>query len=146
MAVELTLKVVLEKPLQGVAYGIQKGRAPAHEMVQTQIAHAGDLNFELNVEARLTSNGAWGLYGPFTQGSSEDRFFYIGIGTFAGQRDSPWSRRLKIPLMSIVELLSVENESMIFETHIPGIGRDGGPNCGTVKPFAGWTLIPAVRK
>ena len=31
-----------------------------------------------------------------------------------------------------------EKSIRIFETRVPGTGRDGGPNCATVKPFAGW--------
>jgi hypothetical protein len=27
-----------------------------------------------------------------------------------------------------------------IETVVPGSGKDGGPNCGTVKPFNGWKL------
>jgi Family of unknown function (DUF5990) len=29
----------------------------------------------------------------------------------------------------------------ILETKVPGTGRDGGPNCATVKPFEGWNQI-----
>ena len=144
---ELTLKLILQKPLQGVAYGIQKGRSPKHEMIQVQVAKSSDLLFEFNIDAGINKEGAWTLQGAFVQGTPNDRFFYIGIGTFAGQRDSPWSRRLKIPLAGITELLrdDIENQ-MIFETHVPGIGKDGSPNCATVKPFEGWILIPAGKK
>jgi hypothetical protein len=144
---ELTLKLILQKPLQSVAYGIQKGRSPRHEVIQVQVAKSSDLLFEFNIEARMNKEGAWTLQGPYIQGPPNDRFFYIGIGTFAGQRESPWSRRLKIPLVGITELLPNDIEDqMIFETHVPGIGKDGSPNCATVKPFEGWTLIPAIKK
>ena len=36
--------------------------------------------------------------GPFVQGPAGERFVYINIGTYAGQLNTPWSRRLKIPL------------------------------------------------
>jgi hypothetical protein len=29
---------------------------------------------------------------------------------------------------------------MILETTVPGTGKDGGPNCATVKPFDGWKV------
>jgi hypothetical protein len=41
------------------------------------------------------------LFGPYLQGPPENRFVCVGIGTFAGQKDSSWSRRLKIPLSGI---------------------------------------------
>src|SRR6266705_4795042 len=39
--------------------------------------------------------------GPFVQGPAGERFVYIDIGTYAGQTNTPWSRRLKIPLSGI---------------------------------------------
>jgi hypothetical protein len=62
----------------------------------------------------------------------------------AGLMNSVWSRRLKIPLKDIstetVKLL-LNDASLILETKVPGTGKDGGPNCATVKPFSGWHLI-----
>jgi len=81
--------------------------------------------------------------GPFVQGSKGGRFVYIGIGTYAGQPDSPWSRRLKIPLTGINSAMVdrvMRDSSLIFVTTVPGTGKDGGPNCATVKPFAGWQV------
>ena len=144
---ELTLRVILRNPAQGVAYALQKGRSPRHETVQVQVATSSDLLFEFSVEATTNNKADWTLQGPYTQGPPNDRFVYIGSGTFAGQKDSPWSRRLKIPLAGITAILpGAMNDVMIFETQVPGIGKDGGPNCATVKPFEGWTLIPAVKK
>jgi hypothetical protein len=73
--------------------------------------------------------------GPFVQGPKGGRFIYIDIGTCAGQRDSRWSRRLKIPLTAITE----EMTAAVLETRINGTSRDGGPACATPKPFNGWT-------
>ncbi|MDP4263249.1 MAG: DUF5990 family protein [Bacteroidota bacterium] len=28
----------------------------------------------------------------------------------------------------------------MLETNVAGTDKDGGPNCGTVKPFDGWKL------
>jgi len=30
---------------------------------------------------------------------------------------------------------------LIFESNVPGVGKDNGPNCGTVKPFEGWKIV-----
>lgn len=82
------------------------------------------------------------LSGEFVQGST-DKFVYIGIGTYAGQFDSAWSRRLKVPLTGItwkqIEQL-YNNPTATLETYVPGTGKDGSPNCATVKPFAGWLI------
>jgi|SRR5688572_27620483 len=144
---EITLRLILRKPAQGVAHAIQKGRSPRHEMVQFQVATSSDMLFEFSVNSTTNNKGDRTLQGLYVQGPLGNRFFYIGIGTFAGQKNSPWSRRLKIPLAGITELLTGEiDENIIFETQVPGIGKDGGPNCATVKPFEGWRLISADKK
>lgn len=81
--------------------------------------------------------------GPTLQGKAGERFFYIDIGTYAGDKKSVWARRLKIPLTGIDKSAaqSCENKPSVFlEATVPGTGKDGGPNCATVKPFAGWKV------
>jgi hypothetical protein len=77
------------------------------------------------------------------QGPANERFIYIDIGTYAGEPGATWGRRLKIPLKGISkEMISelLSGTGKMLETKVPGTGRDGGPNCGTVKPFGGWHL------
>jgi Family of unknown function (DUF5990) len=81
--------------------------------------------------------------GPFVQGPAGAKFIYIDIGTCAGQTDTIWTRRLKVPLTGITwELIDqlMANPSLVLETKVPGTGKDGGPNCASVKPFEGWHI------
>jgi Family of unknown function (DUF5990) len=139
---ELTLLIVLEKPPAGVDFGVQKGHGNDYETLQTQRSKDQDLQFEFVVRVKEGKDGQPNFLGPFAQGPASARFVYIDIGTYAGQKNTPWSRRLKIPLTGIswqmVEKASSSSHPM--ETRIPGTGRDGGPTCGTVKPFDGWKL------
>src|ERR1700754_635063 len=139
---ELTLRIILEAPPAGVDFGLQEGRGNDYESVQTQRSKAGDLTFTFTARVKQGTNGAPTFLGPFTQGPPHERFVYIGIGTFAGQKDTPWSRRLKIPLYGISWELVEQAlaSSLTLETRVPGTGRDGGPSCATVKPFKGWIL------
>ena len=77
------------------------------------------------------------------QGPRGGRFVYIGIGTYVGQTDAPWSRRLKVPLSgisaSVIKKVSAATDG-VLETHVPGTGKDGGPSCASVKNFEGWKL------
>lgn len=83
------------------------------------------------------------LTGPYVQGPAGGKFVYIDIGTYAGQTGTHWARRLKIPLTGIkwntVDKLQA-NAALVLQTAVPGIGKDGGPNCATVKPFDGWAV------
>jgi hypothetical protein len=42
---EVTLRIVLEAPPTGVAFGVQKGHGSAYETVQIQHSRASDLTF-----------------------------------------------------------------------------------------------------
>lgn len=141
---EVTLRIALESPPPGVDFGLQKGRGANYETVQTQRSHGGDLWFEFRVGVRGgDGRGAPDFSGPLVQGPRGGRFVYIDIGTLAGQADTPWSRRLKVPLTGIawstLDRLS-KDVRVVLETRVPGTGRDGGPSCATVKPFDGWNV------
>jgi len=141
---ELTLRIVLERPPKGVDFGLQKGRGSAYGIVQTQRSRGNDLNFQFSVGVKVDSNPAVpALVGPFVQGTAGQRFVYIDIGTYAGQADSCWSRRLKIPLTGITMDMSAARG--ILEARVPGTGKDGGPSCATVKPFDGWKVKSRPR-
>jgi hypothetical protein len=137
---ELTLRIVLEKPPKGVDFGLQKGRGSIYETVQKQRSKGGDLQFEFTVRAGDGKNDAQpSLLGPFVQGPTGERFVYIDIGTLAGQADSCWTRRLKVPLSGIT--MKMIRAGGVLQTHVPGTGRDGGPSCATVKEFTGWKAV-----
>ena len=136
MEQELTLAIILESPPPGVDFGLQKGSGNDYETVQTQRSESGDLRFEFQVRVREGKDRQPNFLGPFAQGPTDARFVYIDIGTYAGQTNTEWSRRLKIPLRGIT--WSQIKKAKFLETRVPGTGRDGGPNCATVKPFAGW--------
>jgi hypothetical protein len=147
MEQELTFRIVLESPPPGVDFGLQKGSGGDYEVVQKQRSTRGDLRFEFDVRIKEGKDGSPTLLGPFVQGPPHERFVYIDIGTYAGQTDTLWSRRLKIPFRDIT--WDVVKQAMrgehVLETHVPGTGRDGGPTCATVKPFAGWQVQHRAR-
>jgi Family of unknown function (DUF5990) len=144
---ELSIRIILESPPTGVDFGIQKGKGNQYEIIQKQRSNNNDLSFELKISVKESQNSLPDFTGPYVQGPLNERFIYIDIGTCAGQIDSVWTRRLKIPLRDIsfetIKLLLTDS-SFILETKVPGTGKDGGPNCATVKPFSGWHLIPSL--
>jgi hypothetical protein len=139
MTRDLFLRIVLQDPTPGVVYGLQKGNGSNYETIQKQTSHSADLLFELTVHAKEGKDGNFVILGPFAQGNPQDRFIYIDIGTCAGQTDTPWSRRLKIPLAGITrELIEQLPDGKPLTAKVPGRGKDGSPSCATVKPFNGW--------
>ncbi|MBA2500353.1 MAG: hypothetical protein H0V30_11560 [Chitinophagaceae bacterium] len=143
MELEIILRIILEDSTPGVDYGLQEGKGVDFKTVETKRGHGGSLQFECRVRVKSSAGNPPVFLGPFAQGPRGDRFIYIDIGTFAGQKDSCWSRRLKIPLTGITpEIIkqSVSDSNMLCEAFVPGSEKGGGPNCGTVKPFNGWKL------
>jgi hypothetical protein len=139
---ELRLRIVLEKPPTGVDFGLQRGRGSSYETIQKQSSKFEDLHFEFMVRVKQREDGTPNFLGPFVQGPTQDRFIYLDIGTYAGQTNTPWSRRLKIPLRDITWKLLEEawNSSKALEARVPGTGNDGGPSCGSVKRLDGWKV------
>ena len=141
---ELPIRIILERPPTGVDFGIQKGKGNPYETIQKQRSNNNDLSFAFKILVKEGQTSLPDFTGPYVQGPINGRFIYIDIGTCAGQVDSVWSRRLKIPLSGIstetIKLL-LSDPSFMLEAKVPGTGKDGGPNCATVKPFSGWHLI-----
>ena len=145
MDVDVSFQIILIKPTAGVVFGLQKGFGNNYETIQKQRSAAQDLCFQfpVKVKGEKQKDHSPKLSGPFVQGPAGNKFVYIDIGTYAGQIDTPWSRRLKVPLTGItweqVDKL-ISNPNFVLESRAQGTGKDGGPNCATVKPFDGWHL------
>ena len=143
MKPSLRCKIVLETPPAGVDFGLQKGKGSNYEAVQKQLSNGGNLLFNFDISIKTVSDQQIIFVGPFVQGPPAGQFIYIDIGTYAGQKDSPWGRRLKIPLAGITTQMTAQliaDPELILEATVPGTGKDGGPNCATVKPFTGWKV------
>jgi len=140
---ELPFRIILKSPVPGVRFALAKGSGAKHTLVQIQQAASDDLVFTLTAKVKTGKDGQPDFAGPFVQGPVAERFIYINIGTSAGQFDSPWTRRLKVPLRDITwEMVNglLDNSGHILETVVPGTAKDGTPTCATVKPFGGWLV------
>jgi hypothetical protein len=140
MAHGLTLRIIIEQPPPGVDFALQRGSGNAYEAVHQQRSDGKNLAFDFQPSIREGVSGSMAvLGGPFVQGPPRQRFVYVDIGTYAGQADSCWSRRLKIPLDGITAKMI--RQGGVLEARVPGTGRDGGPSCATVKDFEGWKPV-----
>jgi hypothetical protein len=142
MATELPLRIVLIAPPAGVDYGIQHGKGNSYATILTQRSTGADLAFEITLTVKdMVGDELPNFLGPLSQGPVSGRFVYVDIGKSAGQADSSWQRRLKIPLVGITwELIekAIANPKLILVARLPGTAKDGGPSCATVQPIDGW--------
>jgi hypothetical protein len=142
MATEVPLRIVLVAPPAGVDFGIQHGKGSDYITILTQQSKGTDLKFEFTVSVKDDADDEMpNFLGPLSQGPVAGRFVYIDIGKSAGQIDSCWQRRIKVPLVGITwELIRkvTANSKLILEARLPGTGKDGGPSCATIHPIEGW--------
>src|SRR6478736_10139068 len=102
MQLELSLRIVLEGPPHGVDFGLQQGKGAGYRTLQTQRSQGDDLRFDATVTIKGDrADGPPNFLGPLTQGPPGGRFLDIDIGKLAGQADSEWERRIKVPLGGI---------------------------------------------
>lgn len=139
---EVRLRIVLVAPTLGVDFGIQEGKGNNYTTIHKQRSKGADLAFEFNVTIKDNrDDGLPNFLGPLAQGPTIGRFIYIDIGKSAGQIDSCWDRRIKVPLSGITwAMIESASTKMLLEARLPGTGRDGGPSCATVKPAEGWKV------
>lgn len=130
MADTVTLRLIIDDPVPGVRYSLQKDDLPFEPCTAGEGPISFDLPITLHPDGRLT--------GPFVRREGpERRFVYIRIGTSAGDHASVWSRRAKIDIHDIPASLLVPDA--VLEVHLPGRGKDGSPACATIRPLGAWT-------
>ncbi|HJQ37736.1 MAG TPA: DUF5990 family protein [Thermoanaerobaculia bacterium] len=138
---QITLQITVLNPPAGVIFRMQRGRA---ELVEPSIADGDSISFDFDVRvAERDGNAPPRFLGPFTQGPPASRFVYVNSGKRAGQQESPWDRRAKVPLAGVTWALIdqlLATPGAVLEARIAGTGRDGGPACATIPLVGGWRL------
>jgi hypothetical protein len=81
------------------------------------------------------------LLGPYVQGPPDARFAYLCVGRYAGQADSEWGGRIKVPLAGLswdaIEAMAAGGR---LAARIQGRSPKGGPALASVPLLApGWT-------
>ena len=98
----ISLRIVLVAPPSGVDFGIQEGKGSNYKTIQVQRSKDSDLQFACNVSVKANrDDGPPNFVGNIVQEPPLGRFIYIDIGKSAGQINSEWQRRIKIPLVGI---------------------------------------------
>lgn len=135
----LPFRVIVSAPPSGVAMMVQRGR---DELLRPVVVSKDELNFEFEIDVDLAGEDH-NFLGKYAQGPKNARFVYVNSGTYAGEQHSCWSRRAKLSLITIrreqVESV-IRGKSLLLETTMPGVGKDGGPTCGSVKGVE-WKVV-----
>ena len=128
---EIRARLVIEQPVAGVLHSLQQDDAP----LDPRRSKAGEpLAFDFPLRVAPGPK----VFGPQVRREGPvRRFVYIRIGTAAGDRTSPWTRRMKIDIHDIEPALF--DEAMaggVLVGTINGTAKDGTPACATIRPVS----------
>jgi hypothetical protein len=144
---EIALQIVVEDPMPGVTFALQLG---SDRLAKPTAVSPERLVFDFTARLGAGTSARPRLLGRAVQGPPEARFVYINSGLRAGQPDSIWERRAKVPLAGITRQLikaHLARPRSRLQVRIPGVGRDGGPICATVPLADGaWRVISAAAQ
>lgn len=136
----IPLRITLVGPPAGVLFGIQHGPG---QVPHRSRAHGETLSLDTSIEVSDSPRPIF--YGESTQGPPAGRFVYVNSGTLAGDSESCWTRRAKVPLAGITRALVDEvraHAGALLEARIEGKSKDGGPVCASVALLdGGWRII-----
>jgi len=139
MKYEIPFRIIVDGPLPGVATRVQKGK---DELLEPSSKSDTALSFEFEISVDVDGD-ALNFLGKFAQGPKDLRFVYVNSGSYAGQHQTAWARRAKLSLMSITKQQiqnAIHDRGSFIETTMPGVGRDGGPTCASVKGIE-WRVV-----
>ncbi|MDM0036928.1 DUF5990 family protein [Variovorax sp. J22P271] len=96
---DLPLRIVVEEPVRGLTLALQQGSAGKATLLPPARASSSAVTFELEVTVDGSlPDGRPRLLGALVQGPPDARFVYLAVGKRAGQVESPWDGRVKVPL------------------------------------------------
>ena len=137
----LPIRIVVEAPLPNLEIALQRGKADKAQLIMPTGKSADAVAFDLDIRVggRL-DDGRPRLLGPFVQGPPEARFVYLSVGRYAGQADSPWAGRVKVPLDAIQwDRLAELTPGYRLTARVPGQSNKGGPALASVRLLPpGW--------
>ncbi|HJP84412.1 MAG TPA: DUF5990 family protein [Gemmatimonadaceae bacterium] len=147
--VEIPLRITLYRIPPGVKFALQKGKSGAahkEELFPPTRIDPTSISFDFAVRVAPDRLGTTLRFlGEFTQGPADKRFVYLNSGRAAGQPDTPWNRRAKIPLTTITPALIDhvrETPNTVLLIEINGRAADGGPVVASQLSSTEWRLVP----
>ena len=139
---ELAVRIVVMNPPAGVAFAVQEGQSALLLPTDIRKQHVA-FAFSVRVCDKVAGEGP-NFLGSFVQGPRGGRFVYVNSGKRAGQTNTEWDRRAKVPLAGIGWTLikaATARPGAVVEGRVNGVGGDGGPSCGSVSLIDAWRVV-----
>ncbi len=127
---QFALRIVIEKPVAGTLHSLQSKDDRPLDPKRSKAGEA--LAFDLPIRF---APGLKFFGDQVRREGPTRRCVYIRVGQSAGDRSSPWSRRMKVDIHDIEQdLLDRAAAGGAVEISVNGTGKDGTPACATVRP------------
>ena len=137
--VEIRARIVIERPVPGVLHSLQEDDAPL-DPKQSRGGEPLVFEFPLRVVPKSEQGGPRFFGKQVRREGPVRRFVYVRAGTAAGQRLSPWTRRMKIDIHDVdPALLERAMAGETLQATIDGTAADGSPVCATIRPVS-WII------
>jgi hypothetical protein len=141
MRATLNFRIVVEDPLADVNYAVQRGRS---DLLAPSRSTESELAFDFRLTLADLDADPPRLTGEYAQGPAKQRFVYVNSGSMAGQKNTCWTRRAKVPLYGVKRALLAQvvkrEDGSVLEARIHGRAKDGGPACATVPLLSEWSI------
>lgn len=129
--IEINFRIVIKQPVIGVLHSLQaKDELP----LDPKCSREGEpIIFDFPVRV---GPGPKFFGDQVRREGALRRFVYVRVGQLAGDRSSPWARRIKIDIHDIGEELldRAARSGGTIEIMIIGTAEDGTPTCATAPP------------
>lgn len=124
------MRIVIDSPVVGVWHSLQS--KDGHPL-DPKVSSSGEPPvFDFPIR---TAPGPKFFGNQVRREGPQRRFIYVRVGQLAGDRASPWSRRMKIDIHDIEQDMidrAVATDRAIRIT-VAGTAKDGSPTCTTVR-------------
>lgn len=132
---EIRARIVIEQPVPGVLHSLQQDDAPLDPR-----RSSGGAPLVFDFPLRVAPGPKF--FGPQVRREGPvRRFVYVRIGTAAGDKASPWTRRMKIDIHDVdPALLDAAIAGGVLQATIGGTAKDGSPACATIRPVT-WRVV-----
>ena len=137
----MALRIVVVDPPPNILWALQLGK---DEVVRPTSSSKSRISFNFTVEVVPgESKSSFRLRGSAVQGRPGERFVYLRMGTYAGQKgiDAGWRAKISLEGITLKLLDAAKAKGGMLEVQFQGTGPKGGPSCATVPLGKGWYAV-----
>ena len=143
----MQLRVQLVEPPINYAFCLQRGKGAKAERldyIEVTSQKTEAIEFDLDVTVRKARNSTEpDFFGPFAQGPSGARFFYLCVGKVIETGDPEWIGRVKVPISGLnwQSIKTAQSADCVLIGKYKASKTDGNPVLASVTLLDGGWIV-----